>query len=124
MMHDPPGAAALLALAREVLEGALAPLLPQDRREDAALVARAMAIAERELRAGDAPFAAAADELAALYGAGDRASLLERLAADIREGACDAAGARRAAVLRLLRAITAAKLRASNPDFLAGTGLG
>jgi hypothetical protein len=121
---DPPSAADLVALARDVLDGTLAPLLPPERRADAALVARAMAIAERELREGGAPIAAAEAELAALYGAGDPERLLRRLADDIRAGAYDAAGARRAAVLRLLRAITAAKLRASNPAFLAGTGLG
>ena len=44
-MGDLPGGAALLALARDVLLNELMPLLPQERRSDALLVAKCMAIA-------------------------------------------------------------------------------
>ena len=44
-MDDLPSAPALLAFARDVLLDELTPLLPEDRRSDALLVARCMAIA-------------------------------------------------------------------------------
>lgn len=113
MMRDRPEAALLLALAAELEQ------LP----EEAALVARARAIAERERRAGDAPIAACRRALIALYGEGDFDVLFRRLAREIRDGAYDAAGTERERVLRLLRAVTLQKLRESNPDYLRATGV-
>jgi hypothetical protein len=52
-MHDLPSVPALLALARDVLVGELTPLLPEDRRNDALLVAECMAIAERRAELGE-----------------------------------------------------------------------
>jgi hypothetical protein len=91
--------------------------------EDAALVARCLAIAAREAAAGDAPLSAAQAELAALCGEGGLPDLWRRLAADIRAGLFDAPGERRDAVLRLLWATTIARLRESNPEFLAASGI-
>ena len=57
-IRDLPSGAALLALGREHAAGAsLLPLLPPERHRELRLVATAMAIAEREAAAGDAPAA-------------------------------------------------------------------
>ena len=121
-MRDRPNGAELLTLARELLLTELAALLPEDRREQVAAIAQCMTIAERELRFGGAPMAAAHAALAALYGEGDDEVLLRLLAGDIRIGAYDVPSPRREAVRRLLWSITAQKLRESNPDFLAAGG--
>jgi hypothetical protein len=112
-MRDRPETALLLALAAELEQ------IP----EEAALVARARAIAGRERQAGNAPIAACHRALIALYGAGDFEVLFRRLAQEIRDGAYDAPGAERERVLRLLRAVTLQKLRESNPDYLKATGV-
>lgn len=108
-MRDRPDGATLLALAREAsAEGG-----------DAELVARAVAIAEREGAAGLAPFEMCRAALAARYGDADIASLLRRFSDEIRAGAFDEPGPARDEARRLLWAITAQKLRESNPDYLA-----
>ncbi len=132
MSADRPTGAELLAEARRTLLEELIGLLPAERRYDGLMVANAMAIAARELTAGDAPARAALAGVAALYGetaeAGPDAAEVERaltrfnrrLAADIRAGAFDAAGARRDAIVAHLRAVTLARLRLSNPKALQG----
>jgi hypothetical protein len=122
-MRDRPDAAALLEFARAALLRDLAPLLPAERQHEAALIARAMAIAAREAAAGDAPLRACQASLAELLGEGDLDTLLRRLATAIRAGDYDAPGAEREQVRRLLWAITRQKLRESNPDYLAASGL-
>ena len=122
-MRDRPDGAVLLDFARIALLRDLAPLLPAERQHEAALIARAMAIAAREAAAGAAPLAACQAALAALYGEGDLDTLLRRLAAAIRAGAYDAPGAAREEVRRLLWAITVQKLSESNPDYLAASGV-
>jgi Domain of unknown function (DUF6285) len=54
-MRDLPSGTALLALGREKLLNELLPLLPPERQRELRLLATAMAIAEREALAGDAP---------------------------------------------------------------------
>ncbi|MDP2227209.1 MAG: DUF6285 domain-containing protein, partial [Moraxellaceae bacterium] len=54
-MREQPDGAELLAVARELLRKELLPLLPKDRAYEALMIANAMSIAERQLRAGDAP---------------------------------------------------------------------
>jgi len=108
-MRDPPDAAFLLALAREV----------QAEGDSAELVARACAIAERERAAGDAPVERFRRALAERYGEGGIDGLLVRLAAEIRAGAGDAPGIARIALRRLLWEMTVQKLAESNPDYLA-----
>lgn len=117
-MRDRPDGATLLDFARAALRD-LTPLLPAERQREAALIARAMAIAAREAAAGDAPLAACRAALAELYGEGDLDTLLWRMAAAIRAGDYDAPGAAREQVRRLLWAITVQKLVESNPDYLA-----
>lgn len=122
-MRDRPDGAALLDFACAALLRDLAPLLPAERQREAALIARAMAIAAREAAAGDAPLRACRAALAALHGEGDLDTLLRRMAAAIRAGEYDAPGAQREQVKRLLWAITVQKLRESNPDYLAASGV-
>jgi hypothetical protein len=83
------------------------------------LVARALAIAEREAVAGQEPLDECRAALLRRYGEGDIEALLHRFAADIRAGVFDAPGPVRDAALRLLWAMTRQKLRESNPDYLA-----
>ena len=135
MSADRPTGAELLAAARRTLLEELIELLPAERRYDGLMVANAMAIAARELAAADAPARAALAGVAALYGetmeSGPDAAEVERalsgldrrLAADIRAGAFDAAGARRDALVALLRAVTLARLEISNPKALPGTAV-
>jgi uncharacterized protein DUF6285 len=91
--------------------------LAEARGAEDALAARCQAIAAREREAGDEAFAACRAALTARYGAGEDAALLARLAAEIRAGALDDDSADRVALAALLRAITAQKLRESNPGY-------
>ena len=121
-MRDQPVGTRLLEFSREALLRDLAPLLPAERQQEVAFIARAMAIAAREMEAGAAPIAECHAKLAAFYGAGDLESLLRRLTAEIRAGTYDSAGPARAEVRRLLWAMTVQKLGESNPDYLAASG--
>jgi hypothetical protein len=129
-MRDQPDGAALLALAREVLDGERPPGRCADRR----LARRAIDIAERERAAGDRHFAAAERELAAFYATpltpslspqgGDRENALwRRFARDLRAGAFEGDAARARAARALLWRLTVARLRIANPQFLAANGL-
>jgi aminoglycoside phosphotransferase (APT) family kinase protein len=66
-LRDLPSGIDLLALGRELLDDLL-PLLPAERQRELRLVATAMAIAEREAAAGDAPAQEIAARLRAFYG--------------------------------------------------------
>ena len=119
-MHDLPSGAALLALGRDVLVRELAPLLPEERRPDALLVARCMAIAEHEAAAEEAPLCG----LRSLYGSDEEpAELLRRFARDLRIGAFEDREPAERAARALLWRLTVARLRRSNPQFLAANGL-
>ena len=132
-MRDLPGGAALLGLARSILVDDLLPLLPEERRLDARLVAAAMAIAEREATSGDAPVAAIDAELAAFYRdsphpnppplarEGEKDGQLRCFARDLRVGAFESTPQDRAA-RDILWQLTLAKLREGNPRFLAANG--
>jgi aminoglycoside phosphotransferase (APT) family kinase protein len=125
-MRDVPSGAALLALGRDLID-ALLPLLPPERRRELRLVATAMAIAEREAIAGDAPLHAILGLLAEFYGCSqsgpDHASL-RRFAADLRAGAFEACDKRGRAARAILWRLTMLKLREGNPLFLARNGFG
>jgi hypothetical protein len=123
-LRDLPGGAGLLALGRELLLGELLPLLPSERHRELRLVATAMAIAEREAAAGDAPARDILRPLRQLYGDGDLAGMLRRLAADLRVGAFEACEARARAARAILWHLTILKLREGNPQFLADNGFG
>jgi hypothetical protein len=130
-MSARPAAADLLEEARRTLLETLLPLLPAEHRYDGLMVANAMAIAARDARMGDQLLRAEVKELAALLdaplpeGAAPpelRAEHLDwerRVAQDIRSGAYEAAGLRRDALRRYLRASTEARLRLTNPKALA-----
>ena len=128
-MNNLPSAAELLAIARETLNSEIRPHVQDDARYTVAMIANAMAVAAREIAAGDAPARAALARLDLLHGEGPRelhgealedaiAAHGRRLAADIRAGRYDTSDARRRAVLDHLRESVKAKLRISNPKAL------
>jgi len=126
-MRDLPSGAALLALGRELLLDQLLPLLPQERQRELRLLATAMAIAEREAIAGDAPERDIGERLAEFYAcraAGPDDALLRRFAADLRAGALEQCEMRQRAARAILWRLTILKLREGNPQFLAENGFG
>ncbi len=119
-MRDRPDGAELLRQARSVLLEELAAALPEDRRYDLLMVANAMAIAARELAAGQDSVAERA-ALEVLLGPaqeddiqGALGELGRRLAAEIRAGKRD--GDRR--VHEILGRDAAARVALSNPKRL------
>jgi len=125
-MRDLPSGTALLALGRDLIEELL-PLLPLERHRELRLVATAMAIAEREAIAGDAPRRDILRLLAEFYGcseSGPDDALLRRFAADLRAGAFDACDMRGRDARAILWRLTMLKLREGNPLFLARNGFG
>jgi hypothetical protein len=119
-MRDLPSGAALLALARDVLVDELMPLLPEECRPDALLVAKCMAIAQREAEAATEEGRAILGEIELLYGQGGDA--LRRFADDLRLGAFECSEPHDRAARAALWRLTVAKLRQSNPEFLAANG--
>ena|SRR5688572_17658083 len=127
-MNDRPDAQNLLATARSALLADILPMLPAGSRYTALMIANAMAIAQREVAAGDAPLAAECGRLRALLSenaappaAGAALSDVaagynRRLAGEIRAGRFD--GEERAALLEHLRRATNEKLAVSNPKLL------
>jgi hypothetical protein len=126
-MNDRPDAQNLLATARSALLADILPMLPAGSRYTALMIANAMAIAQREVAAGDAPLAAECGRLRALLSenaappAGAALSDVaagynRRLAGEIRAGRFD--GEERAALLEHLRRSTNEKLAVSNPKLL------
>jgi hypothetical protein len=126
-MNDRPGARELIETARDTFAAEILPALPEALRYVGLMVANAMAIAQREIEAGDAPARAEYLRLCrllsephaplagdALYGA--LASYNRRLANEIRAGRFDAG--EQAAMLAHLRRTNAEKLAVSNPKAL------
>src|SRR5208282_5249714 len=112
----------LLAFARDVLLNELMPLLPEERRQDALRVANCMAIAAREAETGSEPAQAVLRQLTMLYEE-ESCCLLHRFAHDFRIGAFEGSELREEAARALMWRLTIAKLRQSNPSFLAANGL-
>lgn len=137
-MSDLPSARALLTTARDVLLNDLLPLLPPERRLDARLVANCMAIAGREAAAEGAAEPAIGRGLEGLYrsatathprptirgeaGEGEREPL-RCFARDLRIGAFENSPARERSARAILWRLTVARLRRSNPRFLAANGI-
>jgi hypothetical protein len=119
-MRDLPSGAALLALARDVLMGELIALLPEECRPDALLVAKCIAIAAREAEAPAEEGRAILREIELLCGQGVDA--LRRFAYDLRIGAFESSEPHDRAARAVLWRLTVAKLRQSNPEFLAANG--
>ena len=128
-MNDRPHAAELLKAARAALAAELLPTLPEALRYTGLMVASAIAIAERELMAGDAAAGAECERLRRLMPecsapvASEALSAVltrynRRLAEEIRAGQFD--GERRGALLEHLRLTTGEKLAVSNPKVLSG----
>jgi aminoglycoside phosphotransferase (APT) family kinase protein len=123
-MRDLPIGTSLLALARDVLLNDLMPYLPPESRLDALLIANGMAIAEREAGAGESFAQDILRELEAFYGvaAVSDPTLPQRFAGDLRGGAFESSNARDRTARDILWHLTIAKLRQSNPRFLAANG--
>lgn len=133
-MRDRPDAADLLDAASETFAADLLPLIPDAHRAAARLVATAMAIAAREVRAGDEPLRRELAALTELYGesrpaADTREALLRelrrmnrRLAADLRAGIFDPTDSRRDRVHALLLSSTVRRVRETNPQELKARG--
>lgn len=133
-MRDRPTGGELLSIARQVLREELMPLLPEERRYDALMVANAMAIAARQIAFGDAPERREGQNLAALLGEtvdGDDAAaaseavgeLTRRLGAKIRRGEFDPGTPQHHAVRSFLLDVTIQKLRESAPKTLEAAGM-
>ena len=131
-MNNAPDGAELLRVAQKVLRERLMPGIGEDRRYEALMVANAMAIASRELQAGESDLRRELRMLTQLYGdttVGESgsstkekvASLNKRLARDIRSGVLDGACAQ--GVRALLKSQVTARLRVSNPKYLKAAGL-
>jgi aminoglycoside phosphotransferase (APT) family kinase protein len=140
-MRDAPSGIGLAGLGREWLLNELLPLLPSELHRNLRLVATAIAIAEREAAAGDAPVREIEDRLVEFYGPlasrpllqtpecgqdarGPIGTLLRRLAADLRVGAFEQCASRGNAARAILWRLTMLKLREGNPGFLAANGFG
>jgi len=123
-MPDLPTGQTLLVLARDVLLNDLMPLLPEEARLDARLVANSMAIAEREALTGEEPAKEILGETRKLYGETGTAKpgLLARLARDLRVGTFEASEPREHHARQILWRLTIAKLRSANPRFLNANG--
>ena len=128
MMPDRPNGAELLEIARQVLRQELLPLIPEEHKLDALMVANTMAIAARELESGEAQRRETLTDLAGLYGEAPRpgeeavmlAELTKRLANDIRAGKFDTGGDA-AHVHAILFAAVRRRLAVSNPRYLAAS---
>lgn len=130
-MRDHPTGAELLAAARKVLRDALLPALPPERKHDALMIANAMAIAARQLEAGDAPERQELVALAGLLGratagggddgAGLRTVLAaanRELARRLRAGEGDPGRPQRGALFAHLRQVARQRVAESNPKYL------
>lgn len=126
-MNHRPNAQELLAIARDTFTAEILPALPEKLRYSGLMIANAMAIAQREIEAGEAPARAEFERLRKLFHersqqlAGDAlhaalAGYNHRFASEIRAGRFD--DQERAVLLDHLRQTTAEKLAVSNPKAL------
>lgn len=131
-MNNEPDGVELLRVAQKVLRERLLPGVAKDQRYEALMVANAMAIAARELEAGDWKLREELRMLTELYGdtvvgqsgtsSKEKVSRLnKRLAKDIRAGVMDGACAQ--GVRALLKAQVIGRLRVSNPKYLKAAGI-
>jgi hypothetical protein len=127
-MNDRPDARDLLETARDAFTAEVLPAVPEALRYTALMIVNAIAIAQREIAAGDAPLRGEYGRLAGLLSGAaaalDGDALREavedynrRLANEIRAGRFD--GEERAVMLEHLRRTTEEKLAVSNPKALA-----
>jgi transposase len=130
-MREHPWGKDLLELARNVLRRDLIDQLPKENFFTALMLANAMAIAARQLDAGDRPEAEELAALAGLYGETCNAEsreemqrglnrLYRRLCREIRGGSYDPGTSLHAQVFNHLMDSTTRKVRESNPKYLGG----
>lgn len=128
-MNDRPNARELLGTARDAFTAEILPALPEALRYTGLMVANALAIAQREIEAGETPARAEHERLCKLFSetpealAGETlyralAVYNQRLSHEIRAGRFD--GRERAAMLEHLLRTTEEKLAVSNPRALRG----
>ena len=128
-MNNRPNASELLVIARATFTAEILPALPEKLRYSALMIANALAIARREIEAGDAPLRAEFERLTMLLAEIPRevtgealpaalADYNRRLASQIRAGRFDRE--ERAVLLEHLRKTTQEKLAVSNPKALSG----
>jgi hypothetical protein len=133
-MRDHPDGAELLQAARALLRDTLLPALPAEHRHAALMIANAMGIAERQLRAGDAPALEEWRSLRLLLGLDDPqepstppidgeveatlAGLNRVLVQRIRAGDADPGRPLRAALRHHLEFVALQRLAESNPKVL------
>jgi aminoglycoside phosphotransferase (APT) family kinase protein len=124
LMRDLPNGLDLIELGRELLLDEVLPLLPESRHRELHLVATAIALARREALAGGSSFNETMRRLSVFYRDEQAADLLPRFAADLRNGAFETSGPRETAARAILWRMVIARLRESNPQFLAANGFG
>jgi hypothetical protein len=135
-LRDLPSGPELAELGCRLLLDGLMPLLPPERHREAHLVATAIAIAQREAAAGDAPVREILELLAELYAEAKKALsgsggeegvpaeiLFRRFGRDLRNGAFETSLSQERLARAILWRLTIARLRAANPAFLAAHGL-
>jgi len=119
-MRNQPDGAGLLEIARETLRGDLIDALPADKRYEALMIANAMAIAARQIAAGDTPFTSEKARLQELLDAeGDLTELNRELARRLRVGDFAPGTPNRDRIYDILWQATEQKVRESNPKYLA-----
>ncbi len=121
-MKQRPGADALLDVALATLQENLLPKLSGRQKFEAAMIARAIAVARQELATVEASSASERAGLARLYGgevAGDIAQLRRKLAADIRARTFKPGTPEETRLVDHLLDITASELRITNTKYLA-----
>ena len=128
-MNNRPNARELLAITRATFTTEILPALPEKLRYSGLMIANALAIARREIEAGEVPLRAEFERLRTLFSESLReassnalpaalADYNRRLAAEIRAGRFDKE--ERAVLLEHLRKTTEEKLAVSNPKALSG----
>ena len=122
-----PGAADLLKMAQQTLQDHVAGKVEGEAKYAVLMAARAIQIAEAELRDGAAADRGALQAIQNLYDApigDDLAAARQRLAADIRARRFEPGTPREVRLLDALTATTATQLRAVNVKYMARRGKG
>ena len=130
-MRDQPDGAALLVTAQKVLREKLLPQLPAHLKNEALMVANAMAIATRQLQAGPGPIQDELEDLIKLLAAQagaisvDEAGRLKQLnvelCASIRAGASDPGRPDHEATYQHLCRVARQRVQESNPKYLSAS---
>lgn len=128
-MRDQPDGAALLVTAQKALREKLLPQLPAHLKHEALMVANAMAIAARQLQAGERPIQAELENLTKLLAAHAGATnaddtvrlkqLNVELCAKIRAGDSDPGLADHEATHQHLCRVARQRVQESNPKYLS-----